>query len=144
MNGLPLRPIAADARKLLLSNAWRGNVRELENTIHRAVLLAQGVEIGASAVLTPEGETLGPVAGQDAASRAVQTAEAMTRSLVGHTVADVERELILDTLDHVLGNRTHAAKILGISIRTLRNKLSEYGAAGIAVAEPGQARTSTA
>jgi DNA-binding NtrC family response regulator len=66
----------------------------------------------------------------------------VTRSLVGHTVADVERELILDTLDHCLGNRTHAAKILGISIRTLRNKLGEYTAAGIAVAEPGQARIS--
>jgi two-component system, response regulator FlrC len=59
---------------------------------------------------------------------------------VGRTVADVERDLILDTLDHCLGNRTHAAKILGISIRTLRNKLHEYTSAGIAVAEPGQAR----
>ncbi len=139
---MPLRPIAPEARKLLLSNAWRGNVRELENTIHRAVLLARGAEIGPEAVMTPEGETLGPAAGRDPAARAAQTAEAMTRSLVGHTVADVERELILDTLDHCLGNRTHAAKILGISIRTLRNKLSEYSSAGIAVAEPGQARVS--
>jgi DNA-binding NtrC family response regulator len=144
INGLPLRPISAEARKLLLGNSWRGNVRELENTVHRAVLLAQGAEIGVNAVLTPEGETLGPAAGRDPASRAAQTAEAVTRSLVGHTVADVERELILDTLDHCLGNRTHAAKILGISIRTLRNKLSEYSAAGITVAEPGQARTSAA
>lgn len=144
INGMPLRPLAAEARKLLLANAWRGNVRELENTIHRAVLLAKGAEIGAEAVMTPEGETLGPAASRDTAARAAQTAEAVTRSLVGHTVADVERELILDTLDHCLGNRTHAAKILGISIRTLRNKLSEYSAAGIAVAEPGQARTSAA
>ncbi|HEY5797852.1 MAG TPA: sigma-54 dependent transcriptional regulator [Bosea sp. (in: a-proteobacteria)] len=143
LNGMPLRPVAADARKLLLSNAWRGNVRELENTIHRAVLLAKGAEIGAEAVMTPEGETLGPAAGRDTAARAAQTAEAVTRSLVGHTVADVERELILDTLDHCLGNRTHAAKILGISIRTLRNKLSEYTSAGIVVAEPGQARVNT-
>jgi DNA-binding NtrC family response regulator len=143
LNGMPLRPVAADARKLLLSNAWRGNVRELENTIHRAVLLAKGVEIGAEAVMTPEGETLGPAASRDSAARAAQTAEAVTRSLVGHTVADVERELILDTLDHCLGNRTHAAKILGISIRTLRNKLSEYTSAGIVVAEPGQARVNT-
>ena len=52
----------------------------------------------------------------------------------------MERDLILDTLDHCLGNRTHAAKILGISIRTLRNKLGEYTAAGAAVPEPGQAR----
>ena len=67
-------------------------------------------------------------------------AEAVTRGLVGRTVADVERELILDTLDHCQGNRTHAARILGISIRTLRNKLNEYGTAGIAVPEPGQSR----
>ncbi|CAN7665949.1 sigma-54 dependent transcriptional regulator [Bosea sp. LjRoot90] len=141
LNGLPLRPIAAEARKLLLGNGWRGNVRELENTVHRAVLLAQGVEIGTEAMLTPEGETLGPASGRDVATRAAQTAEAVTRGLVGRTVADVERDLILDTLDHCLGNRTHAAKILGISIRTLRNKLSEYVADGVPVAEPGQART---
>lgn len=143
LNGLPLRPIAADARKLLLGNGWRGNVRELENTVHRAVLLAQGVEIGTEAMLTPEGETLGPASGRDIATRAAQTAEAVTRGLVGRTVADVERDLILDTLDHCLGNRTHAAKILGISIRTLRNKLSEYVADGVPVAEPGQARTTS-
>ena len=144
VNGMPQRAISAEARKLLAANSWRGNVRELENTMHRAVLLAQGAEIGTEAVLTPEGETLGPASGSDTATRAAQTAEAMTRSLVGHTVAEVERDLILDTLDHCLGNRTHAAKILGISIRTLRNKLSEYVAAGITVAEPGQARTSAA
>jgi DNA-binding NtrC family response regulator len=143
LNGMALRPIAAEARKLLLGNSWRGNVRELENTVHRAVLLAQGVEIGTEAMLTPEGETLGPASGRDVASRAAQTAEAVTRGLVGRTVADVERDLILDTLDHCLGNRTHAAKILGISIRTLRNKLSEYVASGVPVAEPGQARTNS-
>jgi DNA-binding NtrC family response regulator len=67
-------------------------------------------------------------------------AEIITRSLVGRTVAQVERDLILDTLDHCLGNRTHAARMLGISIRALRNKLGEYTAAGVAVPEPGQAR----
>jgi DNA-binding protein Fis len=56
----------------------------------------------------------------------------------------VEQDLILDTLDHCLGNRTHAARILGISIRTLRNKLNEYEAAGFAVPDPGQARITTA
>ena len=58
--------------------------------------------------------------------RRSNNAAAVTRGLVGRTVADVERDLILDTLDHCLGNRTHAANILGISIRTLRNKLREY------------------
>jgi DNA-binding NtrC family response regulator len=63
-------------------------------------------------------------------------AEAVTRSLVGRTVADVERDLILETLKHCLGNRTHAANILGISIRTLRNKLNEYSASGVPIPSP--------
>jgi DNA-binding NtrC family response regulator len=58
-------------------------------------------------------------------------------ALVGHTVAEVERDLILETLKHCLGNRTHAANLLGISIRTLRNKLNEYTAAGLVVPPPG-------
>ncbi len=139
LNGLPLRPIDAEARRALSVNPWQGNVRELENTIHRATLLASGMEIGVEALQTPDGEALG-VARGGLAERVALTAEAMTRSLVGRTVADVERDLILDTLDHCLGNRTHAAKILGISIRTLRNKLNEYTAVGMAVAEPGQMR----
>ncbi len=140
VNGLPVRPIDGEARRALTQNPWPGNVRELENTIHRAILLATGPEIGLDALRTPDGEAFGARPAGDVASRAAQTAEAVTRSLVGRTVADVERDLILDTLDHCLGNRTHAAKILGISIRTLRNKLNEYTAAGIAVAEPGQSR----
>lgn len=67
-----------------------------------------------------------------------QAIQSMRRILVGRTIADVEQHLILDTLDSCLGNRTHAARILGISIRTLRNKLNEYMQAGIAVPEPGQ------
>ena len=58
--------------------------------------------------------------------------------LVGNTVADVERGLIIDTLNHCLGNRTHAANILGISIRTLRNKLKLYSESGFNVAPPGE------
>ena len=64
-------------------------------------------------------------------------AEQVTRNLVGRTVAEVERDLILETLKHCLGNRTHAANILGISIRTLRNKLNEYSADGVPVPPPG-------
>jgi len=142
MNGLPPRPLAADARRALLANPWRGNVRELENTMHRAVLLAVGDEIGPDAILTPDGETLGQP--RDAVARAVETAGIAARALVGRTVAEVERELILDTLDHCLGNRTHAARILGISIRTLRNKLNEYTAEGVPVPGPGEARVATA
>ena len=54
-------------------------------------------------------------------------------AFVGKTVADMERDLIISTLDHCLGNRTHAAKILGISIRTLRNKINQYTDEGVAV-----------
>jgi two-component system response regulator FlrC len=61
----------------------------------------------------------------------------MTRNLVGRTVAEVERELILETLKHCRGNRTHAATILGISIRTLRNKLNDYAADGAPIPPAG-------
>jgi DNA-binding NtrC family response regulator len=64
------------------------------------------------------------------------TVQAVTPALVGRTVADVERDLILETLKHCLGNRTHAANVLGISIRTLRNKLTEYAADGVRVPPP--------
>jgi DNA-binding NtrC family response regulator len=56
--------------------------------------------------------------------------------LVGRTVAEVERDLILETLRHCLGNRTRTAAVLGISIRTLRNKLNDYAAKGLAVPRP--------
>ncbi|MDB5557970.1 MAG: two component, sigma54 specific, transcriptional regulator, Fis family [Enterovirga sp.] len=138
LNGLPVRSLSLEAKRLLARNPWRGNVRELENTMHRAVLLAAGDLIDAEDIRTPEGDAFGNAASP--ADRAVQTAEAVTRGLVGRTVADVERDLILDTLDHCLGNRTHAARILGISIRTLRNKLTEYIGAGVEVAGPGATR----
>ncbi len=138
VNGVPARPLDAQARALILKNPWRGNVRELENTLHRAVLLASGDAIGPEAILAPDGEVM---SAEGPATRAAQAAEAATRGLVGRTVAQVECDLILDTLDHCLGNRTHAAKILGISIRTLRNKLNEYLSAGLDVAEPGGVRS---
>lgn len=147
INGMPERPLSADAKRELIAARWPGNVRELENTIHRAVLLASGVDIGVEAIRSPDGARMEGVAvprSADPAVRAAQTAEAVTRALVGRTVAEVERDLILDTLDHCLGNRTHAAKILGISIRTLRNKLNEYEAEGIDVPDPGTSRIATA
>jgi two-component system, response regulator FlrC len=64
--------------------------------------------------------------------------------LVGRTVADVERDLILETLQHCLGNRTHAATILGISIRTLRNKLQQYRQEGVSVPPAGEPERATA
>lgn len=136
-NGVPVRPISVDARRVLTANRWQGNVRELENTIHRAVLMANGDEIGADAILTPEGDRLDLARTAPAVAHATLAAEQVTRALVGRTVADVERDMILETLKHCLGNRTHAANILGISIRTLRNKLNEYADEGIAITPAG-------
>src|ERR1041385_5369266 len=136
-NGLPVRPLSAEARRALNLNRWPGNVRELENTLHRAVLLASGPEIGLDGIVTPDGSRLDATRGTGAAAHAAQAAEQVTRNLVGRTVAEVERDLILETLKHCLGNRTHAANILGISIRTLRNKLNEYASDGVPIPPPG-------
>jgi len=131
-NGVATRPVGADALKALTRHSWPGNVRELENTIHRAVLLTSGDEIGPEAVMLDSGEGA-------ASMPEPGTAKADGQDFVGRTVADVERELIIDTLHHCLGNRTHAANILGISIRTLRNKLKQYGDQGFTVPQPGDA-----
>ncbi|HEY1310354.1 MAG TPA: sigma 54-interacting transcriptional regulator, partial [Pseudolabrys sp.] len=136
-NGLPARPLSTDARRMLAVHRWPGNVRELENTLHRAVLLSSGPEIGVDGILSPDGGRLDQARGAGVAGLAAMAAEQVTRNLVGRTVAEVERDLILETLKHCLGNRTHAANILGISIRTLRNKLNEYAHNGVPVPPPG-------
>jgi len=136
-NGIAPKPIDESAMQTLLAHPWQGNVRELENTIHRAVLLATGDTICANAILLPDGSRPGIGAGS-AHPAAVQDAPATTDALVGRTVADVERDLIIETLQHCLGNRTHAANILGISIRTLRNKLNQYQTEGVSVPAPGE------
>ncbi len=135
-NGLPVRALSAEARRALNTNRWPGNVRELENTLHRAVLLSSGAEIGIDGILSPDGARLDQSRSPGAAGHAAMAAEQVTRNLVGRTVAEVERDLILETLKHCLGNRTHAANILGISIRTLRNKLNEYSADGSPIPPP--------
>jgi DNA-binding NtrC family response regulator len=134
-NGIPQRALGSEAKRQLAANRWPGNVRELENTMHRAVLLATGDEIATDAIIAPDGMRLDS-AKPPAVAHAALAAEAVTRALVGRTVACVERDLILETLKHCLGNRTHAANILGISIRTLRNKLNEYAADGVPVPPP--------
>ncbi|HWA18630.1 MAG TPA: sigma-54 dependent transcriptional regulator [Devosia sp.] len=142
-NGLGQRHLSPEAREQLLRAPWPGNVRELENTLHRAVLLSQGESIGPDAIVMPDGAGLSDVVKTASiATQAAQVAETISRSMVGRTVADVERDLILETLDHVLGNRTHAANILGISIRTLRNKLNQYSDEGTHVPGPGEVRKS--
>jgi DNA-binding NtrC family response regulator len=124
------RPAAARpgrcAIQSLLRHSWRGNVRELENCVHRAVVLARGPRIEAQDLM------LAP------ASRQAPRPAAAAAAFVGRTVDEVERTLIIDTLRHTLGNRTHAATLLGISIRTLRNKLRQYTVAklGLHAADP--------
>ena len=139
-NAVPVRPLSIEARRRLGVHRWPGNVRELENAMHRAVLLSVGPEIEETAIRLPDGQPLaGPAmidSGQQTAHRAAQAAEGAARAFVGQTVSQVEQQLILDTLVHCFGNRTHAANILGISIRTLRNKLKEYTESGVPVPAP--------
>jgi DNA-binding NtrC family response regulator len=132
VNGLPNRPLTEAARRRLGSHGWRGNVRELENVLHRAVLLAQGDCIDADAIEVAPGSA--PPA--TPASTAPTATAPGVAGLVGRRMEEVERDLILETLGHTLGNRTHAATILGISIRALRNKLRDYSAAGLRVPPP--------
>lgn len=129
-NGIPPKPIGKEARDLLHQHTWRGNIRELENTMHRAILLSSGPEITVEAIhLSGEmQEDPGPVKTES---------EPVKDVFVGRTVADVEKDLILGTLGHCLGNRTQAANILGISIRTLRNKLQQYNGEGVKAPKAG-------
>jgi DNA-binding NtrC family response regulator len=136
-NGVAEKPLSAEAKRRLAAHRWPGNVRELENAMHRAVLLSVGPEIDETAIRLPDGQPLAPAdAGARTAQAAVTAAETATRSFVGQTVAEMEQTLIIETLEHCFGNRTHAANILGISIRTLRNKLKEYTEAGVPVPAP--------
>jgi DNA-binding NtrC family response regulator len=134
-NEIPLRRISDEARARLRAHAWLGNVRELENTLHRAVLLASGDAIGTEAIIL-SGATRNDPRGKPGEDGGAHAGGEPVRGLVGRTVADVERDLIIDTLSHCLGNRTHAANILGISIRTLRNKLKQYSDEGMRVPPP--------
>lgn len=111
MNHMPAKPFAPESLTALQNAPFRGNVRELQNMIHRALLISE------SDMIRIEDLGLTQVSDENAS---------VPESMVGKTVAEMERELILQTLDHCLGNRTHASHILGISIRTLRNKLKEY------------------
>jgi two-component system response regulator FlrC len=108
----PLPQFDEEAMEKMIHWPWPGNVRELENTVQRGLLLCDTSVIDAQALLLEEEGS------HDVRNHSQQ--------LVGMTVKDLERKLIGQTLMHVNQNRTHAAKMLGISIRTLRNKLREY------------------
>ncbi|MBF0350602.1 MAG: sigma-54-dependent Fis family transcriptional regulator [SAR324 cluster bacterium] len=132
--------------EVLMNYNWRGNVRELENVIERSMLLCNGKEIMPQHLLMHNHAKFSSALQDNAYAEAqsvaastivaaTATATASTRipagseSLgieVGMSMKEAEKTLILETLKKTEGNRTHAAKILGISIRTLRNKLNEY------------------
>ena len=118
-NEKAIEGVSEKAMERLMGYGWPGNVRELENYIERAVVICQGQEIR-----------------EDQLPMDVLTDEPSSRKegeglQVGWTVREVEQKLILKTLESCSGNRTVAADMLGISSRTLRNKLHEYGLAGI-------------
>jgi len=103
--------LSDEALSALMGLDWPGNVRELENTIYRAMLLSEGEVIRPDHLVLTED----------------QTEKVDTEPIgVGLSVREMERKLIFATLDTLNDNRTHAAEMLGISIRTLRNKLKEY------------------
>lgn len=149
-NGVEKKKIAAETQKKLQAYGWRGNIRELENTMHRAILMSVENEIEPDAVHLTESDFNNNTSSGESATNApspsgvsppstetiVENIEGV-ETLVGRTISDVERDMIINTLDHCLGNRTHAAKILGISIRTLRNKLNQYKDDGIDTAAAG-------
>jgi DNA-binding NtrC family response regulator len=114
VNGVQKKKISDEAAEKIKSSKWRGNVRELENTMHRAVLISMEDEIEAEAIHL---------------SDAPVTQEATKQDSSGGTLADMEKNMILNTVDQCLGDQAKAAKILGISLAILRKKLKTYEAA---------------
>jgi two-component system NtrC family response regulator/two-component system response regulator HydG len=117
-NGKEIRGIADGALGLLLRHSWPGNVRELENAIERAVVLADTPVLG---------EAHFPTLRRAAEPAPVAAGASATRVRIpGSTLADLEREAILRTLEAVSGSTSRAASMLGISPRKIQYKLKEY------------------
>ncbi len=126
-NNREIQVISHEALSVLMARGWRGNVREMENVMERATLISQG------AVILPEhldatGAAVSHTEGGAAPVQSVLPIKQATQNngFGAITLWEAERNLILGTLEKMDGNRTHAAKSLGVSIRTLRNKLKEY------------------
>ncbi|HHM23892.1 MAG TPA: sigma-54-dependent Fis family transcriptional regulator [Bacteroidetes bacterium] len=121
-NQKPVRRISEEAMRMIMAYDWPGNVRELENTIQRAVVICDGEVITPQHFLTFPELPLG--------SFTADHWNGETKNL-----SEVEKKLILQVLQETGGNRTKSAEILGISVRTLRNKIREYREAGIPIPE---------
>jgi len=118
--------LSKEVEQMLESYNWSGNVRELENVIERAVLLSGGETILPEHLyLEKEGE------------RNRQPAEVSLKSVVSEdaTLKEMEKRLIFKTLEKAEGNKTRASEILGISVRTIRNKLNEYKKQGLMIVD---------
>ena len=125
-NGRSIGGISDAAIALMDSHGWPGNIRELEHVIERAVLTARSGVVETSDIHISRVEEASPAA--DNRKSATPPPGVWTP---GTTLGDIERYVILAALKHYSGNRTHTAKALAISIRTLRNKLAEYRQMGI-------------
>lgn len=116
-----------DALNKLQGYPWPGNVRELQNVIQRTILMSKADLITASDLkLSTE--------------RMPNSIDWIRTLPIGRPLQDLETQFILETLKYHRGNRTHAAKTLGISLRTLRNKINEFSALGIDVVTPQTGR----
>jgi len=112
----PMQVVPADTQRLLEGYHWPGNVRELRNVVEQAVLLARGVSLDPE-LLPQMIYRAGPI-------------EDVIRIPLGATMRDAEKEIILRTLEARKGNKKITAEVLGISRRSLYNKLAEYGLDG--------------
>jgi DNA-binding NtrC family response regulator len=118
--------LSADVLTALQRHAWPGNVRELQNAVERAAILSRGQVPRESDFLLGQSNSLSSQVTVEVISDNGQAAPGGLAIRSGTTVQEMEKALILETLKATENNRTLAAKMLGISIRTLRNKLHEY------------------
>jgi len=144
INGKSLCKLADDAVKALMEYDWPGNVRELEHTIERAVVLCKDGVINERNLFLhgitinqfmTDKEELAYVDSYGEDTHEPESCGAPAGVEFAGTIAEMERELIIKTLRETEGNRTKAAEKLGITVRTLRNKLNEYKDAGLNIDE---------
>jgi len=121
--------LTADAAQLLKRAPWPGNVRELRNLMESIVILHPGEEVGPNQL--PEDLRRAAVSAAPAASGS--EAPGSAAAMVGRRMEEIEREVILRTLDLTAGNRTQAAEMLGIGLRTLQRKIKQYREEGFPV-----------
>lgn len=128
MNRKSVSGISQEALAILSAHTWPGNVAELESVMERAVVTAQGMLIQSKDISIERRSVESPSV---EAAPVVRDANDKATWLPGETLDAIERNVILEALKYHHGNRTHTAKALGISIRTLRNKLADYRKIGI-------------